>query len=292
MKLTGWLPAGIMKKVDLGSWISEKRALLRGSTDFPAIELNAIASHFLQKPTSWIVAHPEATLTVDQIKVMDGAILRLLAGEPLAYITGVRPFFGLDFLVDQRVLIPRPETELLVEQAIRWLEEHPGRRNAADIGTGSGAIAISLASHFSDLKITAVDISPAALEVAQKNACLHQVDKQIHFIQSDLLENVDGKYDIVLANLPYIPAQSLENLESLRYEPRSALDGGADGMALITKLIDTLPAKLAPEGCAIFEIQYNQHIAVKGLASRRFPQGKISVLEDLASLPRIVKIQI
>ncbi len=292
MKLIGWPQSAIMTRVDLGSWLKEKHAILRGKTEFPAIELNAIASHFLQKPASWIVSHPEILLSSEQIRVMNVAINRLLAGEPLAYITGVRSFFCLDFLVDNRVLIPRPETELLVEQAISWLQEHPNQRVVADIGTGSGAIAISLAKRFSDLKVTAVDISSSALEVARNNACLHQVEKQVQFIQSDLLETIFGKFDLILANLPYIPTPALDKLEILKYEPLIALNGGFEGLDLLTKLINKLPVKLAQDGCAFLEIQYNQHQVVSEIVSQRLPCAEITVFNDLASLPRLVKIQL
>lgn len=292
MKLNDYPQAGKMTKVDLGSWITEKRALLREKTEFPSIEINVITSRLLGKPVSWIIAHPETILETDQIQKLDGAVERLQAGVPLAYITGNKAFFGLDFIVNEQVLIPRPETEILVEQAISWLEAHPGRRETADIGTGSGIIAISLAKRFPDLRVTAVDISQKALAIARRNASLHAVEHQIHFIQSDLLSGVELTFDLILANLPYIPSNELDTLAVARYEPRLALDGGEDGMKLITELINTLQKKILPNGCVFFEIQYNQYRTVREIVIRKFPKAKISVIKDLASFNRLVNIQL
>ena len=281
-----------MKRVDLGSWKIDHHNRLRGSSDFPEIELNAIASHILEKPVSWIVAHPETVLTEAQLRLLADAVARLLTGEPLAYITGRQAFYNLDFYVDPRVLIPRPETELLVEHAAAWLKEHPERKVVADIGTGSGVIAVTLAHLFPNIEVTAADVSPDALEVARKNAMLQHVEKQIKFVQSDLLGGVDRDFDLILANLPYIPTQTLKDLNDLRFEPRKALDGGSDGLDLIKKLLDQIPGFITPGGCAILEIQYNQHIAVGEIAGRRFPQAVVTYHKDLASLPRIIKIQL
>lgn len=292
MKRSGCLQTVSMTKVDLGGWIAEKRARLHGKTEFPSIEINAIASHILQRPTSWIVSHPETPLNGEQVRALDESIQRLLTGEPLAYITGVRSFFGLDFFVNQNVLIPRPETELLVEQAKSWLEVHAGRRTVADIGTGSGIIAISLAHIYPDLRVTAFDISTSALEVARQNACFHNVEGRIQFIQSDLLDGISAKYDLILANLPYIPTKNLNSLSIRKFEPLVALDGGKDGLRLLTKLINTIPANITPGGCIILEIQYNQSEAIKEIAARQFPKATITVHEDLASLPRVMKIRL
>ena len=292
MKQNGCLLAVMMTKVELGGWIIEKRALLRGKTEFPSIEINAIASHYLQKPTSWIISHPETMLNSGQVQLLEDALTRLLAGEPLPYITGKKSFFGLDFIVDYRVLIPRPETEILVEQAISWLEAHPNMRKVIDIGTGSGAIAIALAKNMPGLQVTAVDTSARALAVATANASFHAVEKQIRFKRSNLFEQVGQKFDLVLANLPYIPSTDLDSLAVSKYEPHEALDGGSDGLRLITKLIDHLPEHVLPNGCAILEIQYNQHNTIRDTASRRFPGASISIIKDLASIDRFVKIQL
>ena len=292
MRQTASLQAAIMTRVNLGRWIAQKRAQLQGKTEFPSIEINAIASHFLQQPTAWVISHPETALTDAQYHLMEDAVSRLLLGEPLAYITGHKSFFGLDFIVDNRVLIPRPETEILVEHALAWLRVYPEKRKVIDIGTGSGAIAIALVKKLAGLQVTAVDISAAALAVATANARYHKVASQIRLVESDLFEQVDQKFHLVLANLPYIPSIDLNSLSVVKYEPREALDGGSDGTELITRLIDTMPQYLLPGGCAILEIQYNQDNLVSSIAAHRFPDASISFIKDLASINRFLKIQL
>ncbi len=281
-----------MTKPELGKWISANIARLQGVTEFPSIEVNSIAAHTLQKNTAWVAAHPETRIDQDQQALLDKAVDRLIKGEPLAYITGRRSFYGLELSVDQRVLIPRPETELLVELAIDWVERNPGRNNVADVGTGSGAITVVLAQRFPSLRITAIDRSAEVLAMATINAAEHHVTEQIKFRQTDLLDGIDTRFDLILANLPYIPTQTLEKLPELVYEPRSALDGGTDGLKFIRELIHTCEKKLLPKACMILEIQYNQDIVVAQIAAHQFPLAKISVHQDLASLPRVVKIQL
>jgi len=281
-----------MTNPELGKWISVNVARLQGVTEFPSIEIHAILAYALQKNTAWIAAHPETRLDQAQLVFLEQAVERLTQGEPLAYITGKQAFYGLELFADQHVLIPRPETELLVEQAIVWLKGNPGRTRVADVGTGSGAIAVTLANQLPDLQITATDISARALAVAEANAAKYYVTERIQFTETSLLDGVEACFDMILANLPYIPTQTLEGLPALGYEPRSALDGGADGLDLIRKLITTIEKKLLPKACVILEIQYNQGEDVTQIAAQQFPSAKISVHQDLASLPRVVIIQL
>lgn len=279
-----------MKTSNIGDWIGQTTATVKGKTEFPLIEIYAIAANVLEKPREWIISHPEATIDTKQINELDRAIARLLTGEPLAYITGRRSFYGLDFLVDRHVLIPRPETEILVEEVIDWFEAHPGRVAMADIGTGCGAIAVACADRFPALCITALDISPDALQIARENAARNNVDGQIEFIQNDLLEGLAGKFDVIAANLPYIPSAELDTLEVIRFEPRLALDGGNDGLYFINKLLHQCEKYLFPGGCVFLEIEYNQP-KVKTIAGQIYPQAAITMINDLANLPRVIKIQ-
>lgn len=279
-----------MKTSNLGDWIGQTSAAIKGKTEFPLIEINAIAASILGRSREWIISHPETTIDTTQVNELDRAIVRLLTGEPLAYITGVRSFYGLDFHVDNHVLVPRPETEILVEEVIGWLEAHPGRRSLADIGTGSGAIAIACADRFPDLRVTAADISPDALKIAQKNASLNHVTDQIEFVQNDLLEGLDSKFDVIAANLPYIPSAELDALEVVKFEPRLALDGGDDGLHFIKKLLFQSEKYLLPGGCAFLEIEYNQR-NVMTIVSQIYPRAVITMINDLANLPRVIKIQ-
>lgn len=291
MRLIASPPLENMTYPELGSWVSAKIAQLQEITEFPAIEVRTIASFVLQKPGEWIIAHPQTVLSEIQLETLEKAIARLIYGEPLAYITGRRSFYGLDLMVDKRVLVPRPETELLVELAIDWLQSKPGRTRVADIGTGSGAIAIALANQIPELAITAVDSSSSALEVARANAALCHLDDRVEFLQNDLLDGVSEKFDLILANLPYIPSSTVNELAVIKHEPRSALDGGPDGISIIERLIKTSKKNLALNGCIILEIQYNQGNRVQNIALNQFPQAEISIYSDLAGLPRVVKIQ-
>jgi len=255
-----------------------------------------LLAHILQKPRTWVLAHPEVELTAAQQYELERSTARRQQGEPLPYILGHWEFYGLDFLVSPAVLIPRPETELLIERALEWLHVHTGCRLVADIGTGSGCIAITLAKHIPDLQVTATDLSPQALEIAQQNAVRHRVAKQITFIQADLLA-LPGMlptqpFDLIAANLPYIPSAPLAELPVSHFEPGLALDGGEDGLNLIRRLLHQATAYLSPHCCLLLEIEAGQGEAARNLAQAVFPQGKVTVLADLAEHDRLVTVEL
>ena len=181
-----------------------------------------------------------------------------------SHLIGHWEFYGLDFGVTPAVLIPRPETELMVERAQAWLQQHPHLRRGADVGTGSGCIAISLAKQIKDLRVLAMDRSWEALQVARRNAVFHQVTERVAFVQGDLLTAVKGPFDLVCANLPYIPRSSLESLSVAHHEPRQALDGGSDGVSWIRQLIDDAPRWLSAPALMLLEMQYDQGDTVSG----------------------------
>lgn len=292
MRPIAWQPLANMTNPDLGAWLTAATARLRRKSEFPFIEAAAVASFVLQKPKESIIAHPESVLNEAHLTALDEAIDRLLNGEPLAYITGRRSFYGLDLQVDHRVLVPRPETELLVDLAIDWLQDKQESTRVVDVGTGSGAIAIAIAKELPGLmNITAIDASPEALGVARANAALHHVEDRVTFIQNNLLEGIDEEFDLVLANLPYIPTQDLDNSPDLMHEPRAALDGGSDGLRLVERLILSCAGSLAQKGCVILELQYNQWEAVQKIALMQYPQAIISIHYDLAAHPRVACIQ-
>ena len=278
-------------KINLGDWIQLNVAQLKGITDTPLVEVSAIAAHNLQQSREWVFAHPEFILSKSQVDLLNDAVDRLRSGTPLPYITGKAHFFGLEFRVTPEVLIPRPETEQLVELAIQWLEKHPGKSQVADIGTGSGAIAIALADRFPQVHVVAADISPAALEIARENGRLNKVSEQVEFVQSYLLRSINTKFDLLLANLPYIPSQDLLSLRVARFEPKLALDGGEDGLQLIGNLLVQSVLTLAPGGCMILEFQYNHTNAVRDLTHKVYPDAQVTYYQDLAGIPRGVIIQ-
>lgn len=255
-----------------------------------ALATQVLLAHALEKPRAWVLAHPETILSPRQQRLLTRLLGDLALGTPLPYLTGRQEFYGLAFEVSPVVLIPRPETELLVERALEWLGSHPGRRRAADVGTGSGCIAVSLASRVPDLCILAVDRSWDALQVARRNAALNEVTQQITFLQGDLLSAAAGPFNLVCANLPYIPSHTLPTLPVAEFEPHLALDGGPDGLDAIRALLADAPRWLAPGGLLLLEMQFDQDKAVTALAQACVPGAQITVHADLAGLPRLAEI--
>ncbi len=238
-----------------------------------------------------MLAHPEIPLTSEQESILETQLNRLVNSEPLPYVLGCWEFFGREFELTPNVLIPRPETELLVEQTLDWLRAHPGRRLACDVGTGSGCIAVSLAASIPDLHVLAIDISIEALQVARQNAFHHNVATRIDFLRNDLLAGVDSHFDLICANLPYIPSSDLQQLAVFRHEPSLALDGGPDGLALIRHLLAQAPERLLPGGLLLMEIEARQGPAVIDLAKRAFPGSSIRLLQDLSGRDRLLVVE-
>ena len=242
---------------------------------------------------AWLFSHPEFELNPEQQQAISSALKLLQDGMPLPYVLGHWEFFGLDFLVTPDVLIPRPETELLVETALAHVRAQPtlGYR-MLDVGTGSGIIPISLAVHVPQASLVATDISPAALQVALQNAERHGVSERIHFEQADLLPDKFGEvsYDIICANLPYIPTETLPELEVFGREPTLALDGGADGLDLIRNLLQHLASASLTECLILLEIEQRQGASASALALESFPRATVRVKRDLAGFDRLVMI--
>ncbi len=221
---------------------------------------------------------------------------RRAAGEPSAYITGHKEFYGLDFKVDSRALVPRPETELLVELALEFAARRTSQGeglNIADVGVGCGAISIALAVNLPRAKIVATDISPAALKLASENISRHRVEDRVTLLEGDLLQPVSGPIDILVSNPPYIPSAQLDALprEIRDHEPRVALDGGEDGMAVIERLIRQAKNKLRPGGAMFIEISWD--LGKQALARSRelWPDSEVSITPDLAGLDRVLTLR-
>jgi release factor glutamine methyltransferase len=271
--------------------LEQTNTRLESLSDSVALDAQVLLAHVTGQPRSWILAHPETPLTPSQESKLEAALTELLEGKPLPYVVGHWEFFGLDFEVTPDVLIPRPETELLVETALAWLEHRTDARSAIDVGTGSGCIAISLATRIHGLKLTATDISPRALEVARRNAEKFSVADRIEFKCCDLLPPKPQSYDLIVANLPYIPTKTMESLPIYSREPTLALDGGSDGLDLVRRLITLAPGYLAPGGLMLLEIESSQGMAALSLAYDTFSHASIHLHRDLADRDRLIEVQ-
>lgn len=276
--------------------LSKISARLSLISDTPSLDASVLLAHIMGRPRTWILAHPDLVLSELQQKQLEDSMARLEAREPLPYILGHWDFFGMEFDITPDVLIPRPETELLVEKAIAWMQESPARQTVADIGTGSGIIAISIAAYIPGATVLATDISPRALEVAKGNARKFGVADRIDFVQCDILPEqpqlftTDMHLDLVCANLPYIPTETLRGLPIYGREPTLALDGGEDGLDLFRKLMRTVPDWLAPNAMILLEIEATQGIRALNLAYDMFSEAEIHLHQDLTGHDRLLEI--
>jgi release factor glutamine methyltransferase len=255
----------------------------------PRLDAELLLAHVLDVNRAAILARPDGQLTPKQLTLYRNLVARRAGREPLAYIVGHREFFGLDFVVDPRVLIPRPETELLVEHVLRFARHHVPR-HIADVGAGSGAIAVTLAVHLPQVTVYALDDSAGALAVVADNARRHGVAGRVCCLQGDLLEPLPEPIDLITANLPYVTTGEWAELqpEIRHYEPRAALDGGPDGLALIRRLMETVSSHLHPGGALFLEIGASQGGSVTALAREHIPRVDVQLYQDYAGLDRIV----
>lgn len=274
----------------IGEALAQARRTLRDSAiEDASLEGEVLLRHALGIDRARLFSSLEEEISQHQAADLGRALERRRAGEPAAYITGHREFFGLDFIIDRDVLIPRPETEMLVEKAIELARKHK-YSTIADIGTGSGVIAVSLAVNLPGVTVYATDVSPQAVKIAGKNARLNGVDGRIVFLQGDLLEPLPGSIDLIIANLPYVRASDLTPPCALSQEPALALDGGNDGLDIIRTLCSRAPAKLEGEGCLLMEVGQGQAQQVVAMLRKELPEADIKVFRDLAGIPRVVAL--
>jgi len=257
----------------------------------PYLDALVLLSHITSQPKSRLLAHPSPVLTPDQKNQLEKALKKIGLGVPLPYIVGSWEFYQRSFILTPDVLIPRPETEWLVEKALGWFKEHHKKRTCLDLGTGSGCIAVTLASTIPDLMVIASDNSPAALRVAQKNALQHQVEERVFFIASDLLNGFHTKVDLLISNLPYIPTEKLKNLPVYQTEPHQALDGGPDGLYYIKEVLKESPRILNPGGLILLELDETRGKAALDLAQGYFPEADSRLKQDLSGQDRYLTIQ-
>lgn len=268
-----------------------KAAIVRlaGHSGAPRLDAQLILAHVLDCPREFLIGHGETPLTALHASAFDKLITLRARGMPTAYILGRRPFFDRQFRVTSHVLIPRPETENLVEAALEWVKARKaGRARIVDVGTGSGVIAVSLAAHLPESQVIATDISAQAALIARDNGVALP---NLHVVQADLLAPLTGPFDLIAANMPYIASAELDILDVARFEPLVALDGGPDGLALIRRLLAQAPQKLATPGLLLLEIGADQGAAVRELAAAIFPGAVVDVLKDYGRLDRVVRVE-
>jgi len=262
-------------------------------SDSAHIDAEVLLNFIIKQPRSFILAHPEIEIAWWRCCYYFYLIWRKKQGVPIAYLIGKREFYGREFLVNKNVLIPRPETETLIEQVIGTIRANSSIDTIIDIGTGSGCIAITLALEFPDLKILASDISKAALKTAEKNCKLHKVQKQIRLLQGNLFEPFfpnEIKNSIIIANLPYLLPN--EYSSELKYEPQLALISGENGLEHYKQLLEQIgESKIKPR--AIFlEIHPPTLNELKQLIVNIFPNSALEITNDLSNRPRVLRLEI
>ncbi len=272
--------------------LAQSAERLRAASSTPRLDAEILLGYVL----GWSRSRLLAELTLELAHADDGAFQALVARrmeqEPVAYIIGQREFYGLDLLVDPRVLIPRPETELLIDLALSLaarLANHARPVRIIDVGTGSGAIAIALAIRLPDARIYATDISPDALDVAAVNAARHHVDAQITLLHGDLLTPLPEPVDLIISNPPYTILADID-ADVRRFQPHLALDGGRSGLNAYQRLLAQAPSRLRTAGAVLLEIGATQAPSVTALARAAFPSAHIQAHSDLAGWDRAIAI--
>ncbi|MCI0828797.1 MAG: peptide chain release factor N(5)-glutamine methyltransferase [Chloroflexi bacterium] len=257
------------------------------------LEAEVLVMNVMRMPRQSIFSAQETEVSGQQQTALDAFLERRLDREPLAYILGQREFYGINVILTPAVLIPRPETEGLVEHALfmAMMGMESTELIIADVGTGSGAIAVNLAIHLPAAKIYAVDVDDAVLDVAAYNIRAHGVADRVNLAIGDLLDAVPEPVDLIVANLPYIPTERIPTLQpEVQQEPVLALDGGADGLDLVRRLLTQADSKLKDHGIILLELDPEQVPVVQKLALEHFPEGSTSVEKDLAGMDRILAI--
>ena len=272
---------------------SAGETLMRTGSPDAQLEAEVLIRHVLRIDRATFFRDLEQPVTDRDRKRLDDLVIRRLNREPLNYITGLREFYGLDFEVSDSVLIPRQETELLVDTVISLARSRPKcEMKICDIGTGSGAIAVSVAVNLPSAEVMAIDISQRALDIADANRRMHGVYNRVSLRRGNLLEPVDWKPEIIVSNPPYIRRSDLSLLQpEIQYEPSVALDGGPDGLEVIRGLLRQSSDKVSTTGAILFEIDSSQKESARMLSREYFPNSEISILDDLSGNSRAILIE-
>ena len=257
------------------------------------LEAEVMVMNVMRMPRQDLFAHQEDEATTQHEQDIQGILDRRRTREPLAYILGYREFYGINLLVNPDVMVPRPETETMVEHALfmALMGMESAQLVIADVGTGTGAIAINLAIHIPAARIYAVDLTDPVLNVASYNIHSHNVADRVTLCQGDLLEPVPEKVDLIVANLPYIPTERIPTLQpEVQWEPRAALNGGGDGLDLVRRMMSQATAKLNEQGIILLELDPEQMPIASEIALQNFPEATVTVEQDLARRDRILVV--
>lgn len=271
----------------------------------PRLDAELIIAHAMQWQREYIFLHPDDTPTARELAIIEPLIAQRRSGEPLAYVLGTKEFYGMPFLVNAHVLVPRPETELLVDTALAVLDKRKWEKpTIVDACTGSGCVAITLQSKHEEARIIGTDISEEALAVARANDRANPTI-ELEWLKSDLLRSLPrdlrGGVDLIISNPPYVPAAEVDSADgplagALKHEPRMALvpqkDGhDADPLYVINRLLKTAGGWLAPKGVLLMEMGHDQGDAVRSLAQKYFPEASVTIHKDLEGRDRVIEIQ-
>lgn len=264
--------------------------ILDGFSATPRLDVEILLLHILKKDRTWLIANNNEEVSQDVRNKLHELVSERIKGIPVAYLTGNKEFYGLNFKVTPAVLIPRPETEMIVDEALKL---NPAPKNILEIGVGSGCIIVSILSELKkrniQSKATATDISDEAIGIAKDNAKFHKVDAQINFQKVDLFPEANQKFDLIVSNPPYIPSGSSEVSVGTKFEPNLALYSGDDGLDCIRKIAENLPSFLSPGGVFLMEFGINQSEAIKDIFSNLGFQS-LTILPDLAGIPRVLRL--
>jgi release factor glutamine methyltransferase len=255
----------------------------------PRLNIEHLLADTLGKKRIELYLEFDRSLSAQELEPLREKVRRRAEGEPLQHLLGHWDFFGRTFKIDHRALIPRPETELLIETLLgEFAKGDQSANRLVDVGTGSGVLAITLAVERPELEISAVDLSEDALALARENAVLLGVSDRITFHRSDLLDDLDGPFHWIVANLPYIPTADLSALQrEVKFDPALALDGGKDGLTIVKRLIESVPGKLEPNGMIALELGQGQSQRVLGfLADQNYRD--ISIKKDYQGIERLL----
>lgn len=263
----------------------------------PLLDAEVLLCHVLHMDRLYLYIHRDREITEEQIKAYGRLIEKRLDGVPVQYLIHRQEFMGLEFYVEEGVLIPRPDTEILVEAVIRWVQAAGGQEPIfiADLGTGSGAISVSLAYYLQHAYIYSVDVSPKALAMGRENAKIHGVEQRIEFLRGDLFEPFQGErfmgtLDVLVSNPPYIPRKEIPCLqpEVAKYEPKLALDGGEDGLDFYRRIVGEAYLFLKNRGLIALEVGHDQADAVKKMMEERKNYTEIQKIRDFGGIERVV----